>query len=421
MRLIHLTFCVLAFLQAGELIAENIKIEFPVQAVDSTYVELFAGHKFFPGQTIKLQIAGQIDVNHAYWEERRCNWFGINCWYEQRDEPHNFGPEHYPVLVRAIPPKGSSLSSPVMIQDSSLEAGGGPFISFVAKQNPQTVEFTIDFPESGTNLSVFGAGASLVAKIADIGPGGNIIRTSCVSRVPCSSDQYIISVKNQSNEKRLNLLLELLKTTQTASAVIAALDRSFLEDERVKTKIAEALFSHAEGKHGGPEPTSDYIAYLEFASNLAPNALSGAIGNKLSNAYLKSGNVILAKDKANDNHVRLAQLFKEKPDDTSVRLEYAENLRILGQVQLRGRNGLYSTDLTRAIALFIDASRVAVAAADKVMLPRAERRALYIVAKEASIDCARALMMLRTAPNLVRAESIATAAIDYATKAAALR
>ena len=409
---------ILLSLSAWDAQAQSAAIQSNIQGQVGSFTELFAGQKFFPGQKVLLVISGQVDVNHEYWEDRRCNWLGLNCWYEKRDRPYFFGPDAYPAVVR--PERGDAVVSPELTGDPKLEASGASFMPFKSG-SPQQIEFTVVRQEADSKLAIFGTGVTFEGKIADTGPRGAVTRVGCVSRITCSGGQYSVSVASIDNAGRLDLLSSILRTKRSAAEIVQSLDRQFIEDEAVKEKIAVALFRHSQSLHAAPEPTADYIALLEYASNLFPSALSGEVGNKLSLAYLKSGNISLARDKAGSDHDRLAKSFEQNPKDPNARREYATNLRILGQIRLRERNGMVSSDLTRAISLFIDSSKIAAEGAENQALSRTDRKLLYILAKESLIDCTRALMMLKTPVNLAKAENIATRAIEFAKLAASMQ
>ena len=394
-------------------------IESDIRSDDGGFIELFAGQKFYAGQKVTLVIDGQVDVNHEYFEERKCNWLGLNCWYEQRDRPHPYAPDSYPALISLRSSSGLLVLQPKLQVNASLSTSNEGFIELGARTNPQRLTFEIDIDKSSADPSLFGSGLSIVGKMADLGPRGFMNRSACVSRSPCSSGTFRVSVSDIDNVTRLRLLKAMLAKKWNADDIIKSLDRNLVQDEGMKESIAVLLFDHANAHHGGAvNPSGDYLMLLEYAANIAPNAASGAIGVALSGAYLKVGNVSLAKVQANKDHPRLAKDFEDHPDDPKVRRSYAENLRVLGQVSVRERSGIYSTDLIRATALFLESSKVAGEGAGQPKWDKTTRRDLYIISYEALVDSARALMMLRTPENMAKAEDVMNRAIAQATAAA---
>lgn len=392
------------------------------------YIDLFPTTKFYPGQKIRLQVKGQIDVNHRFWEERRCNWFGANCWYEDRDASSWHATNTFPAVFRF---QGASdlslLSSPDQTVTSSLTGGTEKHLGINSSQlqDPQIVEIDIKARNSNNDLGAFGYGVTLLGKIVDFSTSGvGMNRATCAGRNTCSAGSYRVTLLDVDNSGRFADLRSLLANVKPLpSAILPILDKPFTHDPIVRQRVAQLIFEHAKKRYEKPEDagSTDLIQFLEYAAQLDVAKGVGEIGNALANAYLKSGNVAQAKATAEANNPLLAEQFRINPDDATKRINYLENINLIAATKVRERSGLYTSDLIKATALYVYASKLGEEGGDDQSKPSNVRRELYTHAYRSLISAMRTLMMARTFNNIERAENLSVKAETIAKRSFALK
>ena len=384
------------------------------------YIDLFPTLKFYPGQTITFQVVGQIDVNHRYWQDRQCNWLGAHCWYEDRDAPNFFSTDTFPALLTVVSdPAGGGLSSPKLESEASFSQGAEPHLAVTADQRrvPQNISMEIRAPNSGKSLSIFAGGITAKGKISDRGANGVVInRATCIERTPCSAGSYKIRVINIDNSLRLADLKSILsaQSPPDPGAILPSLDRLFTRDPVTRPLITDLIFRHAVKRYETDPGSADLIQFLEFAAQLDIAKGVGEIGNALATAYLRSGNIAQAKAQAETDNPELARQFAASPANVSFRTNYINNIRTIAAVKTRERSGLYSGDLIKAVALYLQASKLAEDGATPADVVVDARRNLLILAYESLVDAMRTLMMERTVDNIIRAEALSARALKLA-------
>lgn len=425
------TVCAIAFsTQATAGLEQGTTLEKDVPTGPTgEYIDLFPTTKIYSGQKIRLQISGQIDVNHRYWEERKCNWFGAHCWYEDREAPSWYSTDTFPVVFRLVGPNDSNLlSSPVQTSDNSLAGGTERHIGITGDQlqSPQTIVIDVRTTSASKDINSFGTGTTLLGKIVDVSTGGVTMNlATCAGRNPCSAGSYRVRLVDIDNSNRIADLRTILGSANPPDpgAILPALDTLFTRDPAVRQKIAQVLFEHAKKRYQADQDagSADLIQFLEFAAQLDVQKGVNEIGNALATAYLKSGNVAQAKATAQANNPILARQFNDNPSDTTARTNYLQNIRLIAATQVRERSGLYTSDLIKAVSLYIQASALGEKGGDDQSKPAEVRRELYTLGYESLVDAMRTLMMARTLDNIIRAETLSDRAIVIAKRAFALK
>src|SRR5689334_9486711 len=62
------------------------------------YRELPGVPALYPGERLKINVGGTVNINRQIYEVRECNWFGLHCWYEKRVRNNYVKPENVPLL-----------------------------------------------------------------------------------------------------------------------------------------------------------------------------------------------------------------------------------------------------------------------------------------------------------------------------------
>lgn len=383
------------------------------------FIELFPGRDFFPGQIVSIQVGGgPIDVNHRFWEDRECNWLGLHCWYEKRDAPNPYRTDMFPLVVRALkragkepPDRPPQSEAPRFLLSRDVVVATTPAV-------PQTIIAEIDVAGADADLSVFGGAVQLFGKIADKGANGvQINRDPCVSRNTCSGGLFTASVVNVDNAPRFEKLKTLLgKNPPLPTAVIRVLqaDRLLVRDPKVRQRLAEFLFKHAQQRYQTQKTSPEYIAALEYAATLDKNQGSGALGNALAEAYLGSGNFAAAKVRAGGDLRALQVEFEKDPENETARKAYIDSIQINARVLVGERGALYSSDLVKAVALYRKAAELALSAARNTKASAETRRDFYSEAYGSAVEASKVLMMARTEENLLQAKALVDWALELA-------
>ena len=382
------------------------RTESDIRVNEIDYREIFEGIKLFPGQTVKIIVKETIDSEHRYWEDRVCSWFGLKCWYELRESAAMHGPDVFPVLL-TVSNTGAEQVLPELTLDSAISQRPGNHLPITQRRNPQELTLTLDVKGSGERLEAYASPFKIAARIADKSPGLVLHRNACVGRpTVCGGGSYRIYIAGIDNAIRVEHLTKLLGSRLPPASLIAAIsnDRMLLEDMDRRIDLVTKLFEYAQEFHGEKE-VAEFIEVLEFAVTLDSSTKVGAIPTALAQAYLKTGNVAQAKVHGNASFATIKEGYEKDKRSPEMTENYYNALGVIAQIAVQERSALYSTDLAKAVSLYIEASSVAGGMAN-VATKADVKRKFQKFSYEALYDAARVLMMMRTADNMGQAEAL---------------
>ncbi len=408
-----------ASLPAGLTVEEDVRVS------ESNYRAVFSDRRFYPGQKITVQIRGTVDADHHYWEERRCSWAGIKCWYEYPESANIVNTSSLPVLLSVRDTRGEDVESLKQAVDPKISDGSQKHFPlpepWVANQE---LVLELRMPDAENKWDTFGQAIQIFARIADRGLNNMpVYRNACVGRPPhCGSGAYSVAVTNIDNSERMRHLENLLKVPVPPSTVISALKQDrFLVGDSAKdhqTKLARLLYGQSQLKlHEGTEAEQQY---LQYALELDRSEKSVDISNALSKAYLSSGNIAAAKmENEKTFQIIAAEYEKAKASGLTlaVVLEYSKALKTAAQIGSIERGGIHSGDLIKAVGIYVKASSVSEEGLEKVVgLPDKDYNQLVQVSYESLVDASRLLMMMRSHENMEQAERLLEKAVILAAK-----
>ena len=397
---------------------EGMKIENDVRVDEVPFVRVFEGHRFFPGHKVTVQVTGSIDAHHQYWEDRVCSWFGLKCWYEPREAATIVNTATFPVLLSVRDPAGVEIDA--ITQAVNGEISDRPEKHFAPTWTAsESFVFPLGYDGADKRLEPFGRPVQFFARVVDRGDAGKspLYRNRCEGRPKhCGGGAYRLTVVNVDTTQRMEMLESLLKEKVSPATVIPRLrqDRLTVDDPapaaKRRVRLARVLFEQSKQHETVPQ-----LEYLEYAVELDRSTENLDISNALAQTHLSSGNVTAAKmeNEKTFNTVQEDYAVADQSNKLTVKLvrDYFTALKIAAQIGAVDRSGLYSSDLVKAVAVYVKASGVAKRGLE-LNPASAERSELTRFAFEALVDASRLLMMMRSPQNMVQAEDLMKKAVE---------
>jgi len=186
---------------------------------DSQFISLSPAVEVFPGETVRFNMSGSVNVNHHHYEVRRCKYFGLKCWYENRARPNHRDYTAFEIEVALIDSAGNVIGQPNVFKGN----------------DPDTWEITYD--KSANRLEP----ASVHAHIKKYS-GGKIYRTPCSPGRPrfCSSGGLRLQTAQISSAERKDVLNAAIKNQGESSNI------NSLIPEHYQQRVAlDALLLHS--------------------------------------------------------------------------------------------------------------------------------------------------------------------------------
>lgn len=408
-----------AILPAAALLPAGVTIEKDVRVDEPEFARVFETQRFYPGQKVSILVRGSIDANHSYWDDRVCSWFGLKCWYEPRESSTIVDTRTFPVLVAVKDANGQEPAGPAQIATPSFTDRPDKSLS-IALTTPQQFVVPLEIVNADGEPGAFGRYIEFSARIADRGNGGAALyRNRCEGRPShCGGGSYRITVVDVDNSARVASLRRLLTQKRSPSSIIPVLKQDVLltNDPTVghRALLARLLFEQAQN-FWGEDVQPEKLEYLEYAVELDRSSATADISNELAKTHLASGNVALAKIE-NEKTFQVVQKEYEEAS-TGNRLtdaiitNYYNALRVAAQIGTVERAAIQSSDLIRAVGVYIVAADVAQKGSSLSSITKEVRRKFARWSYEAYVDASRLLMMMRTPENLAQAEKLLDEAV----------
>ena len=360
-----------------------------------TYVQLNPNLRIMPGEEITIQASGSIDVNHSHYEVRRCKYFGLKCWYEKRSVPNFQDAKEFTIKVVLVGNDGTEIASV-----DKAKGGNSPF--------------KLKYPTENNN---FTSPAKINAYL--IYP--DINRTPCKGRPRfCSQGELTLSISalQADIKNRLNHLKEEL--TNNFAILDPVVIRSdlfidpLLRDTDSKREVVQKIFVDKLRLYADQKDHARKVVDIaKFARSLHKNQEQvTALNNYILRAYANLGDYKKIVNEGGKNLQTAKASCEQNPPGTSKQcIEYSKMLRLnaIGWMEQKAR---YSSSEIR-VALGLLESGVEVLE-PKSMDTRQKCNSHIKACKLLSahyIDLARMLTILRTQPELEKAEYYLTSAL----------
>lgn len=290
-----------------------------------TYQDLPVAPALHAWERLKLTVTGTVNINREIYEERECNWFGLNCWYEKRVRNNIVRPENVPFL---------------WVLRKQEKPGPGD-LSGTINQSGAVIELHPDWQSYWTGA----AANDNHAIMGQVGTDG-INRLECRGETPvCSHGSYTIKVEIDSLP-RARRLIEELKQSRVGYAGI--MNESFLNTNlrnsgrNTRACTAEALLEQARRFFGTASGAAERQKILLEALN--HNSTNKTAQTLLASTYLETGQFDEARKTATGTAVDNEKLIQSGKGTAKVYMELAENYATLAEVGWRETAG----DSTRA-------------------------------------------------------------------------
>jgi len=85
---------------------------------DHQFISLSPAVLVYPGETVKFTMSGSVNVNHHNYEVRRCKYFGLKCWYENRARPNHRDHTAFEIEVSLVDSAGNVVGKPEVFKGS---------------------------------------------------------------------------------------------------------------------------------------------------------------------------------------------------------------------------------------------------------------------------------------------------------------
>lgn len=283
----------------------------------------------YAGERARMSVTDSVNVNREIYEERKCNWFGINCWYEKRVR-NNF-------VTAATKPFHYTLAVP--------EDDGAPLhaVSEVGKTEPLPAGW------GSHDVSARMALRGMVGK-----DDGRINRASCAGEPRiCSAGAYTIKVEIDSWPRALRLVEEFGKQPFTYDRLISqdVLNANLRQSSAaVRACVGKALLRQAITFHGPGSPSTpvERQKILQQALSFAPD--DSAVQTELAGTYLETGQFEKARAQTEAVIASNERLIASGNASADTYMEAARNYTTLAEVNWRevAGNSTYAANETAA-------------------------------------------------------------------------
>lgn len=245
------------------------------------FVSLSPAVLIYPGETVKFKLSGSVNVNHHHYEVRRCKYFGLKCWYENRARPNHQPHTAFDIEVTLVDTSGNVVEKPQVFKGS----------------DPNTWQIT--YEEDANRLE-----PAFVSAFIKGYSGGDIQRTPCSPGRPsyCSSGGLRIQTAQIISTKRRNVLKAAIENqgkSRNINSLIpehfqqrVALDPLLLHSENDR-KAVQKIFSDQMNtwvKNGTENAQPRIIAVIKDAIELHTDAFQVTqLNSALMQSYAKQG------------------------------------------------------------------------------------------------------------------------------------
>lgn len=349
--------------------------------------------RLMPGHKVTISVSGSIDVHRQYWEERKCKYFGLKCWYEPR-ESHNWQD------IGARPIEYGLCSFQFKGRDEKCDLGkinASAYTGLSVEGTKLALPTAITF-ETLTNK---GEGFQLGGRIE-----GEINRSHCTGARPstCSFGTYSFSTIVDVKPRVVGIQTLLERPLDPAKIVGDRLIDKFIERSESGRKVAACLvFNHVQKYFGSDSPDRENL--LRYVVRLDPH-LEYRVA--LTSLLISTGAIDEALGDSDEilGAARKAYVAARGAATGNI---YAEALLNRARLWVEDRVATEGADLEIAVGLFDELTEVRHAL---LMENRASPELLRAFV-EGQVEQARLMSMIRTGPMLEQAEASLVKALSW--------
>ena len=369
---------------------------------EPSHIQLNPAVMLLPGESMTLTIDGTVDVNHENYEERRCKYFGLKCWYEWRSVPH------------LVPASGFTVEFELRTEQGVLVE------AFTRAASDQPI--TLNYPGKNRSLTQPVRVYAVLQR-----PGMN--RTPCTGRPRyCSAGALRIRSTATQVDDRLRRIEARLKTALTTLDPLLVQSDQFIDpiliDTAARRLSVQKVFAEqmaAQRSEIVRTNARNIVEIAKFALGLssANPSQTNSLNSTILEAYIQMGDYRMVTQYGKEALVNAKSECKAKEDGTfespgsPACTQYAEILRLnaIGWLERRARYA--STEIRVALGMLETAIGALGYPLQKALGPDltcSVNPEPCRTAAQLYIDGARMLSVLRTRPELSKAEEWLTAA-----------
>lgn len=375
------------------------------------YVQLNPDVSIFPGESMTLRVVGSV-VSRHHFRKRRCKYFGLKCWYEQRSVAQVRDQEHFRVRID------------VRSRDGSFRR------TFLSGEGPVdgSQEIVVRYPVEGHSLT---NPAELFGMLEFVGSTGAVPfhRAPCTGRPRyCSTGSLKlesvgvdVSERRQRIEDELEARKDRLDPVLVRSEVFADPLLIYRKEDRKQLQgvFDQFLSGQVNGAQGSPADRDRARAVVDvakFAVGLHedPEQVS-SLNRTILNAYVALGDWSRIKDEGGASLVtargdcREAQEGDAGPGNEACQ-SYAEILRLNAIAWFEQKARYSSTEIRVALGMLEQG--IAALEMDDLEAECANHKDACELLGKLYVDGARMLTVIRTSAELRTAEKWLQEAIE---------
>ncbi len=277
----------------------------------------------------EVVVSDAVNVNREIYEERKCNWFGINCWYEKR--------------VRNNPVDASRI--PFYYYSSGFGETKSDAINAINSAKPMSGDYGAYWTGA-----LPGSSRALTGIIGNNTSG--IDRTSCEGepRV-CSVGAYTVKFRIDSAPRAFRLVTELANQAYSYEALMSSdvLNTNLRQSgQGVRECLARALYGQASRFHGPGANSTPAERQKILQQALAFNPKDDDVRTALGSTYLETGQFDEARKQTTEVIGDLERKVKGGTADETTYDKLAENYATLAETSWRETAGNSTRAATEA-------------------------------------------------------------------------
>ncbi|WP_141105070.1 tetratricopeptide repeat protein [Rhizobium sp. R339] len=314
------------------LVASPIQYDAGVEVIWDNAQALTNIPSIHAGETVALKVDGAVNINREIYEDRKCGFMGISCWYEKKVR-NNF------VKANTQP-----------LRYWSVKAG-----DTTAPQNERRLS-EVNKVETlqDADLPRKEQPRDSIAIKAMIGDSQSILRLGCQGEPKtCSAGAYTLSISIDS-APRAQLLRKALSSKPYTYAELMdeqIQNRNLRQSaNHVKSCFAEALFKQAVLFHGPGAGSSSQERQKILQAALQYDGENNEIKTALAQTFIDTGQYAQARATSNETVGNYEKLIKAGSTETSVFEGAAKNYAALAEISWRETAGNSTRGAVEAVA-----------------------------------------------------------------------
>lgn len=402
MRYVYRVAILLCIGASTQVNAQEYKGNIDVLLKNPGYVQLNPGISLMPGETASFKVTGEVDVNHEHYEVRRCKYFGLKCWYEKRSVPHMQPAKAFEVILW-------------------LKSEDGQFERTFKKDANSDSAISVSYPDT--------IDLSTAAELTGILNFAGMNRTPCSGRPRyCSAGTLKITASTATTnvrKRQAKIRAALRDNIRGLDPILVRSDvfiDPLLVDSSNRRKELQGIFRDELNSvvfGNNQQFARQFVEIAKFAVGLdSDQAQVTSLNNKILEAYVALGDWSRITDEGGKslitarNGCTLSDPPQNTGDTSSGCQDYSKMLKLnaIGWLEQKAR---YSSTEIRVALGMLEQATAAINA--EALFDQQNCKASIEACKLAAnfyVDGARMLTILRTTPELEKAEQWLAKALE---------